>query len=224
MHPIIVREYDHDQETPQSQTADKIKYFYLPFQGGTSFVDHSCYIWYVFVMLSCASVYCCLVVTCLERADRLAIVCGVLLLVCYFPIGILSQMWYLIVSIPNLCPLSYFVIFQGIRTSMQRIPFALWVPRGGEGFGAPAPPLHPLKVLEYCCHLSSSIIACHETRYDLANLSNPWRLLVADRGFTAVRLPFYVYGLIECVIIKFSQKKMSYLCRILTDIDWSIVW
>ena len=28
--------------------------------------------------------------------------------VCYFPIGILGQVWYLIVSIPDLCTLSYF--------------------------------------------------------------------------------------------------------------------
>ena len=50
----------------------------------------------------------CLVVTCWERADLLALVCGVLLWVCYFPIGILGQVWYLIVSIPDLCTLTYF--------------------------------------------------------------------------------------------------------------------
>ena len=30
--------------------------------------------------------------------------------VCYFPIGILVQVWYLIVSIPDRCHLSYFVL------------------------------------------------------------------------------------------------------------------
>ena len=30
--------------------------------------------------------------------------------VCHFPIGILGQVWYLIVSIPDLCPLSSFDI------------------------------------------------------------------------------------------------------------------
>ena len=35
-----------------------------------------------------ASVHCCLVVTCWERADLLALVGGVLLYFCYFPI------WY----------------------------------------------------------------------------------------------------------------------------------
>ena len=55
-----------------------------------------------------ASVYMYLVVTCWEGADLLALVCGVLLCVCYFPIGILGQVWYLIVSIPDLCTLTYF--------------------------------------------------------------------------------------------------------------------
>ena len=62
----------------------------------------------VFAMPLCASVYMCLVVTCWERADLLALVCGVLLLVCHFPIGILGQVWFLIVSIPDLCTLTYF--------------------------------------------------------------------------------------------------------------------
>ena len=45
----------------------------------------------------------CFVVTCWERADLLALVCGVF---CEF--GILGQVWYLIVSIPDLCNLTYF--------------------------------------------------------------------------------------------------------------------
>ena len=49
----------------------------------------------------------CFVVTSWERADLLALVCGVY---CefHFPIGILGQVWYLIVSIPDLCTLTYF--------------------------------------------------------------------------------------------------------------------
>ena len=61
----------------------------------------------VFAMSLCASVCMCFVVTCWERADLLALVCGVLLRVCHFPIGILGQVWYLIVSIPDLCTLTY---------------------------------------------------------------------------------------------------------------------
>ena len=57
-----------------------VKYFTdrskAPFQGGTSFVDLICFfcVCYAFVR---ASVYMCLVVTCWERADLLALVCGV---------------------------------------------------------------------------------------------------------------------------------------------------
>ena len=84
------------------------KIFYWPFQGGISFVDLLCFFYLVFAMSLCASVYMCLVVTCWERADLLALVCGVYMLVCHFPIGILGQVWYLTVSIPDLCTLTYF--------------------------------------------------------------------------------------------------------------------
>ena len=62
------------------------------------------------------SVYMCLVVTCWERADLLALVCGVLLRVCYFPIGILGRVWYLIVLIPDLYTLTYIESFRRFRT------------------------------------------------------------------------------------------------------------
>ena len=88
-----------------------VKYFGCPFQGGASFVDHLCYLFLVFVMLSRESVYWCLVNTCWERTDPLALVCDVYLWSCRFPIGILGQVWCLIVSIPDLYPLSYFVLF-----------------------------------------------------------------------------------------------------------------
>ena len=57
-----------------------------------------------------ASVHCCLVVTCWERADLLAIVADVYCIFVTFPCGILGQVWYLIVSFPDLCLLSYFEI------------------------------------------------------------------------------------------------------------------
>ena len=78
------------------------KIFYWPFQGGPSFVDLLCLFCLVFAMPLRTSVYMCLVVTCWERADLLALVFGVL---CGFPIVILGQVWYLIVSIPDLCTL-----------------------------------------------------------------------------------------------------------------------
>ena len=55
-----------------------------------------------------ASVHCCLAVTCLERADLLALVCDVYCGFVTFPCGILGQVWYLIVLIPDLYHLSYF--------------------------------------------------------------------------------------------------------------------
>ena len=69
----------------------------------------------MFFLLSCvcyAFVSVCLYVpcghTCWERAYRLALVCGVQLWGCHFPIGILGQVWYFIVLIPHLCTLTYF--------------------------------------------------------------------------------------------------------------------
>ena len=43
-----------------------------------------------------------------ERADLLALVCNVYCFFVTFPCDILGQVWYLIVSIPDLCYLSYF--------------------------------------------------------------------------------------------------------------------
>ena len=55
-----------------------------------------------------ASVHCCLVVTCWERADFLAFVGDVNCIFVTFPCGILGQVWYLIVSFPDSCCFSYF--------------------------------------------------------------------------------------------------------------------
>ena len=52
-------------------------------------------------------VHCCLVVTSWERADLLALVGDVYCIFVTFPCGILGQVWYLIVSFPDLCHLSY---------------------------------------------------------------------------------------------------------------------
>ena len=45
-----------------------------------------------------------------ERADLLALVCDVYCDYVTFPFGILGQVWYLIVSIPEPCCLSYFTV------------------------------------------------------------------------------------------------------------------
>ena len=55
------------------------------------------------------SVHCSLVVTCWERADLLALLYVMFKCVFItFPCGVLGQMWCLIVSVPDLCLLSYF--------------------------------------------------------------------------------------------------------------------
>ena len=53
-----------------------------------------------------ASVHCCLMVTCWEKADLLFVFHCVFVT---FPCGNLGQVWYLIVLIPDFCRLSYFV-------------------------------------------------------------------------------------------------------------------
>ena len=71
------------------------------------------WIFYVFV-LSCVCyvfVRVCLYVLCghlLGKGWPLGSRLWCLLWVCHFPIGILGQVWYLIVSIPDLCILTYF--------------------------------------------------------------------------------------------------------------------
>ena len=74
----------------------------------TSFVEHLCCVCVSCVSHAFASIHCCLVVTCWERADILALVGYVYCIFVTFLCGILDQVWYLIVSIPDLCRLSYF--------------------------------------------------------------------------------------------------------------------
>ena len=56
-----------------------------------------------------ASIHCCLVVTCWKRADLLALVGDNYCIFVTFPFGILGQVWYLIVLLPDLCRLSYLI-------------------------------------------------------------------------------------------------------------------
>ena len=68
-------------------------------------MDHLCYLCLVCVMLSRLSN------TALwspERADLLALVCDVYCDFVTFQFGIRGQVWYLIISIPDPCCLSYF--------------------------------------------------------------------------------------------------------------------
>ena len=93
---------------PLNRFKPSSKIFYWPFQGGTSFVDLLCF----------CSVLCllCFVRVCLYvlrghllgKGWPLGSRLWCLLWVCHFPIGILGQVWYLIVSIPDLCNHTYF--------------------------------------------------------------------------------------------------------------------
>ena len=59
-----------------------------------------------------ASVHCCFVVTCWERAGLLALVGDVFCICVTFQCGVQGQVWYLIVSFTDLCRLSYFLSMQ----------------------------------------------------------------------------------------------------------------
>ena len=59
----------------------------------------------MFVMPLCASVYLCLVAT---AGKGLTSWISFVVYNCHFPIGILGHVWYLFVSIPDLCTLTYF--------------------------------------------------------------------------------------------------------------------
>ena len=64
----------------------------------------------MFVVCLCyaiLSVPCSLVINCLERADLLAILCVMFSCVVTFPYGVPGQVWYLIVTILDICLLIY---------------------------------------------------------------------------------------------------------------------
>ena len=71
---------------PLNRFKPSSKIFYWPFQGGTSFVDLLCFCSDLCLLCLCASVYMCFVVTCWERADLLALVCGVFCEFVTFPL------------------------------------------------------------------------------------------------------------------------------------------
>ena len=93
-----------------SSTKPSSKIFYCPFQGSISFVNLICFflscVWYAFVRV-------CLYVPCghlLGKGRPLGSLVWYLTVSLFFPIGIQDQVWYLILSIPDLCTLAYFVL------------------------------------------------------------------------------------------------------------------
>ena len=72
-------------------------------------MDHLCFLFLVFLMLSC------LFIAALwspggKRLTSWLLLVVFIVFVVTFPCGILGQVWYLIVLIPDLCRLSYFVL------------------------------------------------------------------------------------------------------------------
>ena len=118
---------------PLNRFKPSSKIFYWPFQGGTSFVDLLCF---CSVLCLLCFVRVCLYVLCghlLGKGWPLGSRLWCLLWVCHFPIGILGQLWYLIVSIPDLCTITYFchnlwdwVYNIYLNTSMQQYFYFIW--------------------------------------------------------------------------------------------------
>ena len=73
------------------------------------------------------SVPCSLVITCWERADLLTLLCVMFPCVFVtFPYGVPGQVWYLIVTIPDLCLLLDFVlVFIGIAACFLTFPLRI---------------------------------------------------------------------------------------------------
>ena len=71
-----------------------------------------------------ASVHCFLVVTCWERADLLAIVDDVYCIFVTFACSTLGLVWYLIVSLPDLCRLSYLSKCPIVEKHMSQLSFS----------------------------------------------------------------------------------------------------
>ena len=112
---------------PLNRFKPSSKIFYWPFQGGTSFVDLLCF---CSVLCLLCFVHVCLYVLCghlLGKGWPLGTRLWCLLWVCHFPIGILGQVWYLIVSIPDLCTITYFYPCYGNKNGCRnRLKIGNW--------------------------------------------------------------------------------------------------
>ena len=112
---------------PLNRFKPSSKIFYWPFQGGTSFVDLLCF---CSVLCLLCFVRICVYVLCghlLGKGWPLGSRLCCLLWVCHFPIGILGQVWYLIVSIPDLCNLTYFECQTAIFGLSSNVKIGFWM-------------------------------------------------------------------------------------------------
>ena len=92
----------------ETGVSPSVKYFYRPLQGGASFVDH-----YVISVLFLLFLRAVLYIDALWSPAGKGLTYWLSLVMsncelCHFPIGILGQVWCLIVLIAEICPHSYF--------------------------------------------------------------------------------------------------------------------
>ena len=73
-------------------------------------MDLFCYLYFVFVMLSCL-----FIAALCSPAGKGLTSCEVFLCFCHFPMCVLGQVWYLIVSIPDLYRLTYFLHYNFLK-------------------------------------------------------------------------------------------------------------
>ena len=83
------------------------KIFYWPFQGGSSFVDLLCFCSVLCLLCLCARLFICALWSPAGKGLTSWLSFVVSTVSFHFPIAILGQVWYLIVSIPDLCTLTY---------------------------------------------------------------------------------------------------------------------
>ena len=128
--PIVARDgilAEKYEKWPYCHMCEKKKQ-YLEFYYFTDRSKVVLLLWilYVFV-LSCVGyvfVRVCLYVLCgqlLGKGWPLGARLWCILSVCHFPIGILGQVWYLIVSIPDLCTLTYYVHVMTINLDFNTV-------------------------------------------------------------------------------------------------------
>ena len=109
---------------PLNRFKPSSKIFYWPFQCGTSFVDLLCFS-VLYLLCLCTNL---LHVPCghlLGKGWPLGSRLWCLTVSCYFPIGILGQVWYLIVSIPDLCTLTYFYASANVISFCRMAPMKI---------------------------------------------------------------------------------------------------
>ena len=105
------------------------KIFYWPFQGGTFFVDLLCFCSVLCLLFLCVRLFNCVLWSPAGKGLTSWLSFVVSNWFCNFPIGILGRVCYLIVSIPDLCTLTYFQYYHSrsaINTERSAPNCSVW--------------------------------------------------------------------------------------------------